>query len=65
MLEPYIYRFVQNNYPKNNGRIKNIRLYSFRSEKTNDVYLVWVECYNLVVFAINFHLNIHLNSKKN
>lgn len=62
MLDHYQFRFVQNfNMPKY-SRLCCKRLYSFKSTKSNECYWVWVECYDLHVYAVKFHLKRHRNS---
>lgn len=62
MLDYYPFRFVQNFYESNNSRLQCKRLYSFKSTKSNEWYWVWVECYDLHMYAVKFHLKRHRNS---
>lgn len=62
MIESYPFRFVQNFKESNSSRLLYKRLYSFKSTKSNECYWVWVECYDLHVYAVKFHLKRHRNS---
>lgn len=62
MIDHYQFRFVQNSKETNNSRLYNKRLYSFKSSKSNEIYWVWVECYDLHMYAVKFHLKRHRNS---
>lgn len=64
MIDHYQFRFVQNFKETNNSRLLCKRLYSFKSLKSNDIYWVWVECYDLHMYAVKFHLKRHRNSPK-
>ena len=50
MIDYYRFRFVQNFKETNNSRLYNKRLYSFKSTKSNEIYWVWVECYDLHIY---------------
>ena len=59
----YPHRFVQN-FKGDSEHLKNKRLYTFKSTKSNLWYWVWVECYDYDIFAIKFHLKAHRHSPK-
>ena len=59
----YPHRFVQN-FKGDSEHLKNKRLYTFKSTKSNLWYWVWVECYDYDIYAIKFHLKAHRHSPK-
>lgn len=62
MAISYKFRFVQN-FNRKSGHLQYKRLYTFKSEKSNLYYWVWVECYDYDIYAIKFHLKAHRLSK--
>lgn len=62
MAFSYEYKFVQN-FKESSGHLKNKRLYTFTSTKSNLCYWVWVELYDFDIYAIKFHLKAHRLSK--
>lgn len=58
----YQFHFVMNKYEyyKNeNSILRYKRLYKFKSPKSHQWYMVWVECYQHHFYAIKFHLKNH------
>lgn len=52
---------MQNFYHENG--VLHQKLYRFKSAKSNQVYLVWLEFFPFNFIAVKFHLKIHKHSK--
>lgn len=61
MIEGYPYRFVMNE-PSHDDYIICTSIYTFRSTKSNLVYLVRVEHYKMDIYIIKFYLKSNQNS---
>ena len=61
MLSAYPYRFVMNE-PSHDSFIVCTSIYTFRSTKSNLVYLVRVERYKMDIYIIKFYLKSNQNS---
>ncbi len=61
MIEGYPYRFVMNE-PSHEDYLLCTSIYTFRSTKSNLVYLVRVEHYKMDIYIIKFYLKSNQNS---
>lgn len=58
----YHYHFVMNKYDyyrSNDSILQYKKLYKFKSPKSHQWYMVWVECYRHHFYAVKFHLKNH------
>ncbi len=60
---PYLFRRSFRNDDSSLPDLLYKWLYSFKSQKTHQVYWVWVEVYNEHFYAIKFHLKQHRDSQ--